>query len=85
MAGSHYNENNWSFIDWKPECIFSIFSDVVINEAESTWGSQKLVEAHYYSFNITSLSKKLVQLLLGCVERHVANVKSAWLLKKLLL
>ena len=74
-------EHSAKFMEWKPESIFSIFSDVVFNKAESTWGSQKLVKAHHDSFYIASLAKKFVQLLLGCVEGHVANIESAWLTK----
>ena len=50
---------------------------IILYEAEPARGTLELVEAHDDAFDVSRLAEKLVQLLLGRVERHVPDVQRA--------
>lgn len=70
--------------DW-PQSVLSIFSAVVLDEAEATRGPFELVQAHDDPLDVADFAEQLVQLLLRRVEGHVAHVQRRRLTKQLLL
>ena len=53
----------------------SIVVWISLNEAEAAGSPLKLVQAHDHPLHLAALAEKLVDLLLRCVEAHVAHVE----------
>ena len=53
----------------------SIVVMVSLNEAEATGSPLELVQAHDHPLHLAALAEELVDLLLRCVEAHVAHIE----------
>ena len=62
--------------------IAEVKSDILLNKAKSARGPLELVQPHHHPLHLTTLAKELVDLLLCCVETHVAHVERGALTQK---
>ena len=59
-----------------------ISSEILLKEAEAAGGPLELVQPHHHPLHLPALAKELIDLLLCCVETHVAHVERGALTQK---